>query len=224
MNIAMRERGEAVIDEAIQALLGLRTKVGGRLDVIDVDDLRKRGEKYANLAVKHGSRYASSVRKEIEGRVRPQPKLRFPLVGALLLGAAAVGIGVLLYDKGRRSAVRGQVGRLQEGARRRYADLGGVGGAVDKVRGNFGSSGSVALDEAALEARVRDAIGDGGEGPAGLKVTVEGRTVYLRGAVEDASAVDAAAERVHAVEGVVAVVNLTTSPARSAAAAPNGGS
>jgi hypothetical protein len=42
---------------------------------------------------------------------------------------------------------------------------------------------------------------------------VEGRTVYLRGAVNDPGAVDAAAERAHAIPGVVAVVNLTTSAA-----------
>jgi hypothetical protein len=33
--------------------------------------------------------------------------------------------------------------------------------------------------------------------------------VYLRGAVSDTAFVDAAAERVHGVPGVVAVVNLT---------------
>jgi osmotically-inducible protein OsmY len=43
-------------------------------------------------------------------------------------------------------------------------------------------------------------------------VEVEGRTVYLKGAVADPAAADAAAERAHAVEGVVAVVNHTTTP------------
>jgi hypothetical protein len=63
--------------------------------------------------------------------------------------------------------------------------------------------------------------GGGGGGPYGLVIVVEGRTVYLRGAVADPAFVDAAAERAHGVRGVVAVVNLTTSAAREQATQPS---
>jgi osmotically-inducible protein OsmY len=61
-----------------------------------------------------------------------------------------------------------------------------------------------------LKNRVEEAMAAGGNRPSGVDVSVEGRTVYLRGAVDDPAAVDAAAERIHGVDGVVAVVNLTT--------------
>jgi osmotically-inducible protein OsmY len=57
-----------------------------------------------------------------------------------------------------------------------------------------------------------------------VDVAVEGRTVYLRGSVDDPAAVDAAAERIHAVDGVVAVVNLTTGRPTTGESATGGGS
>ena len=140
---------------------------------------------------------------------------RLPLVGVLVAGAAAAGVvGYLLYDRERRAQMLGGADRLQQGARSRYAELGGLTGAVDKVRTRVGT-GAPEPDEAALEEQVRKVVDEGGAPVKAVKVSVEGRTVYLRGAVDDPAAVDAAAERVHGVDGVVAVVNLTTTPARA---------
>jgi hypothetical protein len=191
-----------------------------RLEDVDVEDLRKRGARYAEVATKAATKAArksaKAARKNLATRVRPQPRRRVPMVGILVVGAAAIGIGYLLYDRGRREAIAGRVDRLQHGARERYAELGGFGGAVGKVRDRVGAA-APELDEAALEAQVREVVAAGGKPVAGVKVTVEGRTVYLRGAVDDPGAVDATAERVHGVDGVVAVVNLTTTPARAGA-------
>jgi len=86
---------------------------------------------------------------------------------------------------------------VQSRARQRYAEL---------------TSGRTRA-ETDLQQRVDQTVAEGGTPPHGLEVVVEGRTVYLRGAVADPAFVDAAAERVHGVPGVVAVVNLTTSAA-----------
>jgi len=100
----------------------------------------------------------------------------------------------LLADRERREALRRRIDGLQVRARERYAVL----------------AGGRARTDPDLEERVRSAIAARGPAPEGLEVSVEGRTVYLRGAVPDPAFVDEAAERVHNVEGVVAVVNLTT--------------
>jgi len=188
-----------------------------RLEDVDVDDLRKRSARYAEVARKGAGKSARAARETLVARVRPRPKRRVPLIGLLVAGAAAAaGIGYLLYDQKRRQAIAGQVGKLQQGARQRYAELGGFTGAVDKVRDRVAAP-VMEFDEAALEEQVRQVVAEGGKPPAALKVSVEGRTVYLRGAVDDPAAVDAVAERVHGVNGVVAVVNLTTTPARAGA-------
>jgi hypothetical protein len=181
------------------------------------DKARKQGRRYAFLARRHGPRYAEKIRLSLEQRVRPRPKrARWPLALALTgaVAAVGVGVGVALYDRERRQRLAGGVGKLQQGARQRYAELGGLTGAVGKVtgRGHDGAS-----SEAALETKAREAISAGGTPPESLKVSVEGRTVYLRGAVDDPAFVDAAVERIHAIEGVVAVVNLTTTTAGASA-------
>jgi len=188
-----------------------------RLEDVDVEDIRKRSARYAEVAKKGAGKSAKVARQKLVERMRPRPKRRVPVVGLLVVGAAAAGIGyLLLYDRRRRAAIAGQVNKLQQGARQRYAELGGVTGAVEKVRDRVGVT-APELDEAALEEHVRQVVTEGGKPTPGLKVAVEGRTVYLRGAVEDPGAVDAVAERVHGVDGVVAVVNLTTTPARAGA-------
>lgn len=203
MSRALRRRGEAALGGLIVGLEKLRGRLSRGLDEVDLEELRRLG-----------SRYAATVQRSVGGRLRPRPRRRFPWAGVAALGATAVAVGILFCDKGRRDALKGQAARLQENARRRYAELGGLGGAVEKVKSRW-SGGGVALDEAQLEARVREALTADPGAPAGLKVSVEGRTVYLRGAVEDPAAVDRVVERVQALEGVVAVVNLTTSPAPS---------
>ncbi|MDQ6900033.1 MAG: BON domain-containing protein [Candidatus Dormibacteraeota bacterium] len=232
--------GELALDQLIRGLTSLRNSLERRIQDVDVDELRDRGSKYAKEARKQrerysklarkqgaryadqGGRYADSLLASVEERLRPQPRRRgLPIAGGLLLIGLGAAIAYLAYDRGRREALAGQANRLQQTARQRYAELGGIGGVVEKVqtggiggvvdkvqkvRGN-GGAGSVGLGEAELEEKVRAVVGDS---PQGLRVAVEGRTVYLRGAVADASAADAAAERAHAIEGVVAVVNLTT--------------
>ena len=204
------------MNELSAALELVRSGLMNRLDDVDVDDLRRRGSRYAEGARKSARKSAKAARLKLATRGRQRPSRRLPVVGVLLIGAAS-GIGyLLLRDRRRRNAIAVQMTKLQQGARQRYAELGGFTAAVDKVRDRVATA-APELDEAALEEQVRKVVTEGGKAVAGLKVTVEGRTVYLRGAVDDPAAVDAVAERIHGVPGVVAVVNLTTTPARAAA-------
>jgi hypothetical protein len=189
------KRGERALDVAIGALDQARGTLAQRLDDIDMDAMRKRGV-----------RLAGSVRSDVQRRMRPRRRRVSPwgvvgITGLVVLGAAAVGIGYVAYDRERREAARRRLTDVQSRARERYAEL----------------TGGRTRAEVDLEDRVRQAIANGGVAPQGLDVVVEGRTVYLRGAVSDPAAVDAAAERIHGVAGVVAVVNLTTSAAREQA-------
>lgn len=188
-------RGERALRSAIGALDLTRMALVKRLDELDLEDMRKRGY-----------RFAGAVRSDIERRVRPRRRRVSPrgvagIAGLVFLGAAAVGIGYVVYDRERREATRKRLTDMQAKAKDRYAEL--TGGRTQA--------------EAELESRVKQAISSGGASPEGLEVVVEGRTVYLRGAVADSSAIDRAAERAHGVPGVVAVVNLTTLAAREQA-------
>jgi hypothetical protein len=167
-----------------------------RLDEIDLEAMRKQG-----------TRLAGSVRSDLERRIRPRPRRRISpwgvvgITGLVVLGAAAVGVGYVAYDRERREAARRRLTGMQVRARERYAEL----------------TGGRTRAETELGQRVEQAIREGGPAPSGLEVVVEGRTVYLRGAVDDPAVVDAAAERIHGVPDVVAVVNLTTRNARQEA-------
>jgi BON domain len=182
-------RAERALEIAVGALDQARGTLVQRLDEMDLHAMRRRGVQLAG-----------SVRTDLERRVRPQPRRRISpwgvagITGIVVLGAAAVGIGYIAYDRERREAARRRLTGVQTRARERYAEL----------------TGGRTRAEAELEERVREAIANGGGAPQGLECVVEGRTVYLRGAVLDPAAVDAAAERIHGVPGVVAVVNLTT--------------
>lgn len=196
MGKVRKRRGERALDTAIGALDQARGTLARRLDDIDIDAMRKRG-----------ARLAGSVRTDLERRVRPRRRRVSPwglvgIAGSVVLGAAAAGIGYVVYDRERREAARRRFSDVQARARERYTEL---------------TSGRTRT-EADLEERVTQAISEGGSAPEGLQVVVEGRTVYLRGALADPGAADAAAERAHGVPGVVAVVNLTTSADREQAA------
>jgi hypothetical protein len=189
MGNGSKRRGEGTLNSAIGALDLARAAVVQRLIELDLDALRKQG-----------IRVAGSVQADLRRRVRPPRRRVSPwgvagIAGIVLLGAAAVGVGYVAYDRERREAARRRLNDVQSRARERYAEL----------------TGGRTRAEADLEERVRQAIGNGGAAPQDLDVVVEGRTVYLRGGVSDPAAVDAAAERIHGVPGVVAVVNLTTS-------------
>jgi hypothetical protein len=190
MGKVTKVRGERAFNGAVGALDRVRGVLVQRLDDIDLKSAQKRG-----------TRWAGGVRSDLGRRLQPPRRRMAPwavagITGLVALGAAAAGIGYVLYDRERREAARRRLDAVRSRARERYAELVGEPSA-----------------EADLEARVRAAIADGGTPPAGLEVVLEGRTVYLRGAVSDPAFVDAAAERVHGVPGVVAVVNLTTSAA-----------
>jgi osmotically-inducible protein OsmY len=181
-------RGEQVLRAMVGALDQAREALVQRLDEIDLEDMRKRG-----------TRAAGSVRSDLQRRVRPRRRRVAPwgvvgITGLVVLGAAAAGVSFLVADRERREAAKRRLDGVQALARERYAEL----------------TGGRTAGEADLEARVKDAIGNGGTAPQGLEVVVEGNTVYLRGVVPDPAFVDAAVERVHGVPGVVAVVNLTT--------------
>ena len=188
MGKARLGRGERALNDLIGAVDQAREMLVRRLDDIDLEAMRKRG-----------TRLAGSVRTDVERRVRPRRR-RIPpwgvagIAGLVVLGTAAVGAGYVLYDRERRDTARRRLEGVQSRARERYAEL----------------TGGRAAGESALVGRVNQAIAEGGPMPSGLEVVVEGNTVYLRGVVPDPAYVDAAVERVHAVPGVVAVVNLTT--------------
>lgn len=192
-----KRRGERALDEVVGALDQARGALAQRLDDIDLQAMQKRG-----------MRRAGFFRSDLQRRIRPPRRRTISpwsvagIAGLAVLGAAAIGVGFVVYDRERRQEARRRLGGVQQRARERYAEL--IGGRTQA--------------EVELESRVREAIAAGGAAPEGLEVVVEGRTVYLRGAVSDPAFVDAAAERVHGVPGVVAVVNLTTSAAEESRA------
>jgi BON domain len=230
MNKVLKKRTETALDELARTYELVRELLGQRLEDIDTDAVRKRGSKYASRLAgriddidtralqRRGYRYAGSLRKRVEDRVRPQPQPRWPaagLAGLAILGLGLGALGWLMYDRSRREAMRQRLSQAQGLARERYADLGGVGGAIGKVSGRTNGQ------DQGLKRRVEEAIGP--SRPSGLELSVEGRTVYLRGTVDDPAAADAAAERIHSVDGVVAVVNLTTGQAPAGPGSPKGG-
>lgn len=224
MNKALRKRTETALDELARTYELVRELLIQRLEDIDTERMRKQGSAYANKLAKgiddidtkalqrRGYRYAGALRKEVERRVAKEVdrrvgarrQSRWPIAGLVVLGAGLAAIGWSMYDRNRREAMRQRLSEAQSRARERYADLGGVGGAIGRVSGRTNGHDN------GLKARVEEAMAAGGSKPSGVDVSVEGRTVYLRGAVDDPAAVDAAAERIHGVDGVVAVVNLTT--------------
>jgi len=200
MKVAFKKRGESVLDELAKTYELVRETLLERVDDIDTDAYRKRG-----------GRVARSMRARVEQRIRPRRRRRFPIAGLLLAGTLA-GLGYLLYDRRRRDMVRGRLTQVQVRTKERLDQMGGVQGAVDNVMSKVRPNGQQQLDETALKTEVEKAIAAGGAPPQGLQVAVEGRTVYLRGTVDNPAFVDAAAERAQSVEGVAAVVNLTSSP------------
>src|ERR1700730_4581943 len=221
MNRALKKRTETALDELSRTYELVRELLIQRLGDVDTTTMRKRGSENASRwASRHdeiettklqrrGYKGARGVRKQVERRVRREPerRARWPIAGLVAIGAGLAAVGWLVYDAGRREAVRRRLTEAPSRARERYADLGGVGGAVNRVSGR--SNGQ----EQDLKQQVEETIAQGGTRPAGPEVSVAGRTVHLRGRVADPAAVDAAAERVHSVPGVVAVVNLTTGSA-----------
>jgi hypothetical protein len=201
---------EVVRDELTERMEDL----AGRID--DIDARRLGGRAYSS---------ARDLRSKVEARVdrslrnSPVPvrrqRRRFPWA-LLAVGFATAGLAWLLYDRRRRDMIQGRITQLGVRAQEQVGPgmKNGVTGAVDSVMGKV--KGGRGLDEEALKNDVQTAIAAGGGLPDGLQVAIEGRTVYLRG-VADSAVSDRAAARAQQVDGVAAVVNLTTVPATPAA-------
>src|SRR5207237_10327650 len=95
---AFRRRRGGLLGELRPNLESVRDGLMNRLEEVDVEDLRKRGSRYADLARKTANKRAKFARQKLATRMRPRPKRRFavPVVGILVVGAAAVGVGYLL--------------------------------------------------------------------------------------------------------------------------------
>lgn len=125
-------------------------------------------------------------------------------LGVWLSLIAGVGVGYLVADRRSRAALKGGLVKVQDEAKHRVPALVDT---LDDIRSRWSRGGSAA-EEAALRARVEAALTQAGA--SGLEVGVEGRTVYLKGAVAGREALDSAIERARSVEGVAAVINLAT--------------
>lgn len=199
MKSNIRKKGDTALSELAKTYEVVREELADRLDDLDARRLGNRA--YSS---------ARDLRSRVETRMRPQPIQRRIPWGLVLLGAATLGVAFILYDRRRRETIKGRITQLGARTQRMTGMGNGVSGAVDGVMGK--AKRGTALDEGQLKTDVESAIaGEGGALPDGLQVAVEGRTVYLRGTVES-SVADQAAARAQQVEGVAAVVNLTTPP------------
>src|ERR1700730_14603672 len=101
-----RQRGR-LLAELIHTLESVRNGLMNRLEDVDVEDLRKRGARYAEVATKaarkSARKSAKAARKNLMTRVRPQPRRRVPIVGILVVGAAAARGGYLLHRRRGRA-------------------------------------------------------------------------------------------------------------------------
>ena len=167
-----------------------RTARGRVQEEIDLDDISKQLNRLSTRARKR-------LESEIERRRRPRRNFPWALVIA-----AGVGVAVGVYlatDAERRRQLRERAGTMYDQARERMPKV------AERVRSK--------ADEAATKAAVEAAIlSELGSPPGHLDVEVEGRTVYLRGRVEEPGFVDRAVEVAKGVDGVVAVINLTVEP------------
>jgi osmotically-inducible protein OsmY len=147
------------------------------------------------------SRLSSRARKRFDDEVnrRRRPRRRVPW-GLLIAGGVGIGIGAYLVASAeRRRRLQEQATSLYGQARDRVPKMAG------RMRSTIDETATKAADEAAILAQL-------GSPPGHLDVEVEGRTVYLRGRVEEPGFVDRAVEVARGVDGVVNVINLTVEP------------
>jgi osmotically-inducible protein OsmY len=147
------------------------------------------------------NRLSTRARKRLEDEVQRRRRPQRQIPWALII-AAGVGVAVGVYlatDAERRRQLKQGAGSLYGQARERVPSMAG------KVRAR--------VDETAIKSAVEAAIlAQLGSPPGHLDVEVEGRTVYLRGRVEEPGFVDRAVEVAKGVNGVAAVINLTVEP------------
>jgi len=157
---------------------------------VDIEEISKQ---LGRLSTRARGRVADEV-----GR-RRRPQRRFPWA---LVIAGGIGIGVGLYIAASAERRR----QLREGAEKLY---GQAREKAPKMAGRVRSTVDEAATKAAVEAAILSQLGSP---PGHLDVEVEGRTVYLRGRVEEPGFVDRAIEVARGVDGVAAVINLTVEP------------
>jgi BON domain len=214
MKANIRKRGDTALSELAKTYELVRDELADRLDglagrIDELDTKALGGRAYSSAAA---VRDRAEKRAQQLQKMRPGRRRRPMPWGWLVLGVLTLGVAWVMYDQRRRDMIRGQVTQLTSRTGS-MPGASGVAGAVDGVMGRMRGSSASMLDEERLRSEVETAIAGAGEGglPDGLQVAVEGRTVYLRGSVDSALA-DSAASRAQSVEGVAAVVNLTTPP------------
>src|SRR5689334_22669571 len=111
MGKASKSRGDRALRALIGALDQAREVLVQRLDEIDLEAMRKRGD-----------RLAGSVRSDLQRRIRPRQRRPSPwgvagITGLVVLSAAAAGIGYIVYDRERREAARQRLTGMQTRAR-----------------------------------------------------------------------------------------------------------
>ena len=152
------------------------------------------------------NRLSTQARRRLENEVqrRRRPQRQFPWA---LVIAAGVGVAVGVYlatDAQRRRQLRQSAESIYGQARERMPKV------AERVRAKADETATKAAVEAAILSQL-------GSPPGHLDVEVEGRTVYLRGRVEEPGFVDRAVEVARGVDGVAAVINLTVEPESSPA-------
>jgi osmotically-inducible protein OsmY len=157
---------------------------------VDIDDISKQ---LGGLSSRARKRFETEIAR------RRRPRRRVPW-GLVIAGCAGVCVGAyLVANADRRRRLQEQANSLYGQARER----------VPKMASRMRSSVDEAATKAAVEAAILSQLGSP---PGHLDVEVEGRTVYLRGRVEEPGFVDRAIEVARGVEGVAAVINLTVEP------------
>lgn len=197
MKTQIKQRGESAAADLSGTIAGtvelLRERLADRLDDIDTKDLRKRADRMSDLVAGTLTGAIVDGIETARGRVRPSRR-RVP-VGMMVLGGMVIGAGVAAVILSRRPDVRQRAIELTNDVHQR------VRSATD------GGAG----EESKLKLAVEKAIFAGEDLPAGqLRVDVEGRTVYLRGTLENRGYVDQAVRKAQDVDGVAAVINLVS--------------
>ena len=207
MKTALRSRGEAFVGEAQSEvnnyLETLRTVLSERLDGIDTKGVRKRADRVSDRVTDTITDALIDSIETVRERVRPRPRRQVP-TAIFVIGGIAVGAGLAAYFLGRRQEVRQRFTDLTGQAQKQLPQL------VGKSNGNGRNGHSGSREESQLRNAVEQAIFAGARPSGDLKIDVEGRTVYLRGHLEDRTFVDEAVQKAQSVEGVAAVINLVT--------------
>ena len=204
MKEEVRARGESLLSDAQAEVVGyldfIREALSSRLDGIDTKKVRKQADRLSSSLTESITDAIVDSIDTVRERVRPRRRSR-PPVALIAVGGALIGFGIAAVILGRRPEVRQRVTELS--------------GRAPKLIGKIGGNGSnghafTNEEESALRKAVESAIFTQSSPPGEIRVDVEGRTVYLRGHVDDRGYVDQAVRKAQEVEGVAAVINLVS--------------